>query len=74
MAQRFDLYQPGNSYLYHLDPRTKVLAVLAVFVVSVLFTNPLFLAPVFFTVIVALILGRVPTATATTSMVACPMP
>lgn len=60
MAQRFDLYQPGNSYLYHLDPRTKVLAVLAVFVVSVLFTNPLFLAPVFFAVILALILGRVP--------------
>lgn len=60
MAQRFDLYQPGNSYLYHLDPRTKVIAVLAVFVVSVLFTNPLFLAPVFFTMILALLLGRVP--------------
>jgi energy-coupling factor transport system permease protein len=59
MAQRFDLYQRGDSYLYHLDPRTKVIAVLAVFVISVLFTNPLFLAPVFFTVIIALIVGRV---------------
>ena len=55
LAQRFDLYQRGDSYLYHLDPRTKVIAVLAVFVISVLFTNPLFLAPVFFTVILALI-------------------
>jgi energy-coupling factor transport system permease protein len=60
VAQRFDLYEPGQSYLYRLDPRTKVIAVLAVFVVSVLFTNPLFLAPVFFTVIVALVVGRVP--------------
>lgn len=60
MAQRFDLYQRGDSYLYHLDPRTKVIAVLAVFVISVLFTNPFFLAPVFFVVILALIVGRVP--------------
>lgn len=60
LAQRFDLYQRGDSYLYHLDPRTKVIAVLAVFVISVLFTNPLFLAPVFFTAILALIVGRVP--------------
>jgi energy-coupling factor transport system permease protein len=60
MAQRFDLYQSGDSYLYRLDPRTKVIAVLAVFVLSVLFTNPLFLGPIFVTVIVAMIVGRVP--------------
>lgn len=60
MAQRFDLYQRGDSYLYRLDPRTKVIAVLAVFGFSVLFTNPFFLAPVFGIVMLALILGRVP--------------
>jgi energy-coupling factor transport system permease protein len=59
MAQRFELYQQGTSYLYRLDPRTKVIAVLAVFLVSVLFTSPFFLAPVFLSVLAALLIGRV---------------
>jgi energy-coupling factor transport system permease protein len=60
MSQAFDLYERGDSFMYRLDPRTKVIAVLAVFVLSVLFTNPLYLAPIFCTVMVALLVGRVP--------------
>src|SRR5436190_18112228 len=60
MAQKFELYVPGTSFLYRVDPRVKILTVLAIFVLSVLFTDPRFLAPIFITVLAIILLGRVP--------------
>ncbi len=53
MSLQFELYTRGTTFLYRLDPRVKILGVLVVFAISVIFTNPLYLAP-FFLVIVAI--------------------
>jgi len=58
--QSFQLYAPGNSFLYRMDPRVKLIAVAAVFTVSVLFKDARYLAPVFFALIALAVLGRVP--------------
>lgn len=58
--QSFQLYTPGDSFLYRLDPRTKLLAVGVVFLFSILFTDARFLAPIFFAVLTVIVVGRVP--------------
>ncbi|MCZ7574479.1 MAG: energy-coupling factor transporter transmembrane protein EcfT [Ardenticatenaceae bacterium] len=60
MALQFELYTPGSSFLYRLDPRVKVLGVLVIFAISVIFTHPLFLGPFFFAILLIDILGGVP--------------
>lgn len=60
MTQQFRLYEHGSSFLYRLDPRVKLIAVLAVFLLSILFQDPRYLAPVFFTILALIIVGRVP--------------
>lgn len=60
MTQRFRLYEEGSTFLYRLDPRVKLLGVLAVFLLSVLFNDPRYLAPVFFSIIALIVIGRVP--------------
>lgn len=60
MTQSFRLYEPGSSFLYRMDPRVKVVGVLAVFLLSILFTSPFFLAPVFAIILAIIVLGRVP--------------
>jgi energy-coupling factor transport system permease protein len=60
VTQSFRLYEPGSSFLYRLDPRVKVVGVLAVFLLSILFTSPFYLAPVFLAVMVVIVAGRVP--------------
>lgn len=60
MTQSFRLYEPGASFLYRLDPRVKLIGVLAIFFLSILFTDPRFLAPVFLGVLVLIVAGRVP--------------
>lgn len=60
MAQKFELYEPGSSFLYRTDPRVKIVAVLAIFLLSVVFTDPRYLAPIFATVMVIILAGRVP--------------
>ncbi|HEY8870003.1 MAG TPA: energy-coupling factor transporter transmembrane component T [Candidatus Limnocylindrales bacterium] len=60
MTQSFRLYEPGDSFLYHLDPRVKLIGVFAIFFLSVLFTDPRFLAPVFLGVLLLIVAGRVP--------------
>lgn len=60
MTQQFRLYEHGSSFLYRLDPRVKLIAVLAVFLLSILFQDPRYLAPVFFTILALIIAGRVP--------------
>jgi energy-coupling factor transport system permease protein len=60
MTQQFRLYEEGSTFLYRLDPRVKLLAVLAVFYLSILFNDPRFLAPVFFSILALIIIGRVP--------------
>jgi energy-coupling factor transport system permease protein len=57
---QFELYTEGSSFLYRMDPRTKILGVGVVFFVSVVFTSPWFLAPVFFAILAIDILGGVP--------------
>lgn len=60
MTQSFRLYEPGSSFLYRLDPRVKVIAVLAVFLLSVMFTSPFVLGPVFGLLVAIIVAGRVP--------------
>ncbi len=60
MTQSFRLYEPGTSFLYRLDPRVKVIGVLAVFLLSVMFTSPFFLGPVFALLLAIIVVGRVP--------------
>lgn len=60
MAQKFELYTPGTSFLYRMDPRVKIVGVLGIFLLSVVFTDPRFLAPIFFGVLAVIIAGRVP--------------
>lgn len=47
MSLQFELYTRGTSFLYRLDPRAKIIGVLVIFAISVIFTNPLYLAPFF---------------------------
>src|ERR1700758_4605508 len=58
--QSFQLYVPGDSFLYRMDPRVKLVTVAAVFTVSVLFQDPRFLAPVFLRLLAVAAFGRVP--------------
>lgn len=58
--QSFQLYAPADSFLYRLDPRTKLVTVALVFTLSILFTDARFLAPVFVFVLAAAVVGRVP--------------
>jgi energy-coupling factor transport system permease protein len=60
MTQSFRLYEAGDSFLYRMDPRVKLIGVLAVFFLSILFTDPRFLAPVFVGVLALIVVGRVP--------------
>lgn len=60
MTQQFRLYEEGFTFLYRLDPRVKLLGVLAVFFLSIIFNDPRFLAPVFFSILALIIIGRVP--------------
>ncbi|GAA0712618.1 energy-coupling factor transporter transmembrane protein EcfT [Dactylosporangium roseum] len=58
--QSFQLYEPGSSFLYRMDPRVKLIAVAAVFTVSVLFQDARYLAPVFVFLLGVAVAGRVP--------------
>lgn len=58
--QSFQLYVPGQSFLYRMDPRVKIVTVGAVFVISVLFQDARYLAPVFVFMLTIALLGRVP--------------
>ena len=58
--QSFQLYVPGNSFLYRMDPRVKIITVAVVFVISVLFEDARFLAPVFLVVLLTAVIGKVP--------------
>lgn len=58
--QSFQLYTRGDTFLYRMDPRVKVLTVVAVFVISVLFDSALFLAPVFVAIMAVAVSARVP--------------
>lgn len=60
MSMQFELYTEGNSFLYRLDPRTKIIGVLVIFAISVLFTHPLFLGPFFFAILAIDLIGGVP--------------
>src|SRR5690349_19582818 len=60
MTQQFRLYEEGSTFLYRLDPRVKLLAVLAVFFLSILFNDPRVLAPVFVLILALIVVGRVP--------------
>lgn len=60
MTQQFRLYEEGYTFLYRLDPRVKLIGVLAVFFLSIIFNDPRFLAPVFFSILALIIIGRVP--------------
>jgi energy-coupling factor transport system permease protein len=59
MSMQFELYTEGSSFLYDLDPRTKIIGVLVIFAISVIFTHPLFLGPFFFLIISIDMLGGV---------------
>jgi energy-coupling factor transport system permease protein len=58
--QSFQLYAPGDSFLYRMDPRVKLIAVAAVFAVSVMFQDARYLAPVFVSLLAIAVAGRVP--------------
>lgn len=60
MSMQFELYTEGDSFLYRIDPRTKIIGVLVVFAISVIFTHPLFLGPFFFIILAIDLLGGVP--------------
>jgi len=60
MALNFELYTGGKSFLYKMDPRVKLIGVLLVFAISVIFTHPLFLVPLFIFLLLLNIIGRVP--------------
>ncbi|HBH13122.1 MAG TPA: hypothetical protein DDX29_08420 [Clostridiales bacterium] len=60
MAMNFELYTGGESFLYRMDPRVKIIGVLVIFAISVIFTDPLFLGPFFVMVFLLNILGKVP--------------
>lgn len=60
MTQQFRIYEPGSSFPYRLDPRAKLIGVVAVFFLSILFNDPRFLAPVFFSILTLIVVGRVP--------------
>lgn len=60
MSIQFELYTEGVSFMYRLDPRTKIIGVFVVFAISVIFTNPLFLGPFFFLILGIVLLGGVP--------------
>jgi energy-coupling factor transport system permease protein len=60
MSIQFELYTKGDSFLYRLDPRTKLMGVFLVFAISVIFTHPLFLGPFFFLMLGIIFLGGVP--------------
>jgi energy-coupling factor transport system permease protein len=60
MSMQFELYTEGSSFLYDLDPRTKILAVGVIFAISVIFTNPFFLGPFFFFLLLIDLAGGVP--------------
>lgn len=60
MSPQFELYAESDSVINRLDPRTKIIGVFVVFAISVIFTNPLFLGPLFFMIITISLLGGVP--------------
>ena len=60
MASSFRLYQPGDSFLYLADPRTKVIGVLVTFALSVLFSSPFILGPVLVLVVFLGLAGGIP--------------
>ncbi len=60
MSIQFELYTEGDSFMYRLDPRTKIIGVLVVFAISVIFTHPLFLGPFFFLILGIILIGGVP--------------
>jgi energy-coupling factor transport system permease protein len=60
MSMQFELYTEGNSFLYRMDPRTKIIGVGVIFLISILFTHPLFLGPFFFAILAIDLIGGVP--------------
>ncbi len=60
MALHFELYVEGSSIVYRLDPRTKIIGVLVMFVCSVIFTHPLYLGPLFFGMLLLNVVGGAP--------------
>lgn len=58
--QSFQLFAPADSFLYRMDPRVKVVAVGVVFLVSILFQDARYLAPVFFVLLALAVVGKVP--------------
>jgi energy-coupling factor transport system permease protein len=60
MSMQFELYSESDSFINRLDPRTKIIGVLVVFIISVIFTHPLFLGPFFFIMLAIILLGGVP--------------
>jgi energy-coupling factor transport system permease protein len=60
MSMQFELYTDGDSFLYRMDPRTKLIGVGVIFLISVLFTHPLFLGPFFFAILAVDLIGGVP--------------
>ena len=57
---QFELYTEGSSFLYRMDPRVKIIGVLVIFMISVLFTHPLYLGPFFFAILAIDLIGKVP--------------
>jgi energy-coupling factor transport system permease protein len=60
MSMASQLYEPHDSYLYRLDPRTKIIGMLVAFAISIIFSHPLFLGGLFFIIILVIISGGVP--------------
>lgn len=60
MSQRFDLYQPGDSWLHRLDPRAKLWAVLLIGAAGLMFKQIALLLGLLILAHVALLLARVP--------------
>lgn len=60
MTMSFQLYEERKSYLYNLDPRTKILGMLVAFVLSIIFSHPLFVGPLFGLIVLLVVSGGVP--------------
>lgn len=60
MSQRFDVYQPGDSWLHRLDPRAKLWAVLLAGLTGLLFRHLAVLAALLLAVHLGLVAARIP--------------
>lgn len=60
MALKFQLFEDGDTFIYKIDPRVKIIGVLVIFAVSVIFTDPRYLGPFFFAILAIDLIGGVP--------------